>query len=252
MANYNMQNKVDFYEIYIATKEIDYVEARIDELCCKYNNRHGADYVQQRTLFRSYCHDTIRVFDDCFETSMLGMIRCKNKVRAYESLDNIDIQYAVANIIGMLLNIKELVKTMIPIKDLPSCKKLLELSPEDIISKSKDLVKGDVVKATLGVLLLGSKVCDVVKIEDIRNYYSGRLVQLKSEIFAKHEQISPIEQFLLDKFNAEIGYCNMALFKSGIGITEELKGLADIGKKHIENYASHYQNNSVQFIPLSS
>lgn len=247
-----MRNKVDFNEIYIATKEINYVEARIDELCHKYSTRHVVDYVQQRTLFRSYCHDTIRVFDDCFETSMLGMIRCKNKVLAYKSLDNIDMRYAVADIIGMLMNLKALVKTMVSIKDLPSCKKLIELSPEDIISKSKDLVKGNVVKATLGVLLLGSKVHDVVKIEDVRNYYSGRLVQLKSEIFAKNEKVSPMEQFLLDKFNAEIGYCNLALFKSGIGITEELKGLADIGKKHIENYVIHQQNNYGQFIPLNS
>lgn len=247
-----MQNKVDFNEIYVATKEIDYIEAKIDELCQKYNNRHGVDYVQQRALFRSYCQDTIKVFDDCFETSLLGMKRCKHKVIAYKSLDNIDMQYATADIMGMLLNLKTLVKTMVPIKDLPSCKKLLEFSPEDIISKSKDLVKSDIVKVAMGILLLGSKVSDVVKIEDVRNYYSERLVQLEGEILVKNEQISPIEQFLLDKFNAEIGYCNLALFKSGIGITEELKDLADIGKKHIEKFAIYQQNNSKQFLPLYS
>lgn len=247
-----MQNKVDFNEIYIATKEIDYIVAMIDGLCQKYNNRHGVDYIQQRALFRSYCHETIKIFDDCFETTMLGMIRCKHKVRAYESLDNIDMLYATMDIMDMLLNLRALVKTMVPIKDLPSCKKLLELSPEDIMSKSKDLVKNNIVKATIGVLLLRSKVSDVVKIEDIRNYYSGRLIQLKSEILAKNEQISPIEQYLLDKFNAEIGYCNLALFKAGIGITEELKDLADIGKKHIERFTNYQQNNSGQLLPFIS
>ena len=183
---------------------------------------------------------------------MLGMIRCKHKVQAYQSLDNIDLLYATMDIVDMLLNLKVLVKTMVPIKDLPSCKKLLDLSPEEIISKSKDLVKNDIVKAATGVLLLGSKINDVVKIEDVKNYYSGRLVQLRSEIFAKNEQVSPIEQFLLDKFNAEIGYCNVALLKTGIGITEELKGLADIGKKHIEKFVNHRDNNSGQLLPFVS
>lgn len=56
-------------EILVAIKEIDYIEAQIDALCNKYNNRRGTDNIQQRALFRSYCHDTIKVFDDCFATS---------------------------------------------------------------------------------------------------------------------------------------------------------------------------------------
>ena len=35
-------------EIYVAVKEIDYIEAKINALCEKYNSRHGNDYVQQR------------------------------------------------------------------------------------------------------------------------------------------------------------------------------------------------------------
>ena len=57
-------------EIFVAIKEKDYIEEKIDALCDRYNNRFGADYIQQRALFRSYCHDTIKVFDDCFVTSM--------------------------------------------------------------------------------------------------------------------------------------------------------------------------------------
>ena len=46
----------------------------------------------------------------------------------------------------------------------------------------------------------------------------------------------------MDKFNAEIGYCNIALFKAGIGAAEELKGLVEIGKKHIEKYEKEYRS----------
>jgi hypothetical protein len=230
-------------EIFVAIKETDYIEAQIGGLCEKYNNRCGADYVQQRALFRSYCYDTIKLFEDCFETSMLGIQRCVSKVKGYQTIDDLDIRLARIDIVEMLCELKDIVKTMVPIKDLPSCKRLTELSAEDIVSKAKDLVKNDIVKAVVGVCLLGSKVGDVVKIEDVKGYYSERLTQLNSEIQTKGKGISPMEQFLLDKFNAEIGYCNIALFKAGMGAAEELKGLVEIGKKHIEKFEKEYRGN---------
>ena len=229
-------------EIFVAIKETDYIEAQIGGLCEKYNNRCGADYVQQRALFRSYCYDTIKLFEDCFETSMLGIQRCVSKVKGYQTIDNLDIRRATFDIVDMLCELKDIVRTMVPIKDLPSCKRLTELSAEDIVSKAKDLVKNDIVKAVVGVYLLGSKVNDLVKIEDVKGYYSERLAQLNSEIQTKGKGISPMEQFLLDKFNTEIGYCNIALFKARIGAAEELKGLAETGKKHIEKFEKEYRS----------
>lgn len=126
-------------EIFVAIKETDYIEAQIGELCEKYNNRCGADYVQQRALFRSYCYDTIKLFEDCFETSMLGIQRCAAKVKGYQTIDDLDIRLARIDIVEMLYELKDIVKIMVPIKDLPSCRKLAELSAEDIVSKAKRL-----------------------------------------------------------------------------------------------------------------
>ena len=226
-------------EIYVAVKEIDYIENQIDRLCEKYHNRSCHDYVQQRALFRTYCNDTLNVFDDCFETSMLGMQRCKTKVKTYQAIDDLDIRSAAYDIVAMLFELKDITKTMVPIKDLPSCKKLVELTGEDIASKAKDLIKNDIIKTGVGVYLLSSKLSDVITINDVKGYYSDRLVQLNSEILIKGKTLSSIEHFLLDKFNAEIGYCNLALYKAGIGVAEELKVLAEIARKHIEKYESY-------------
>lgn len=124
-------------EIFVAVNETDYIEAQIGGLCEKYNNRCGADYVQQRALFRSYCYDTIKLFEDCFETSMLGIQRCVAKVKGYQTTDDLDIRLARIDIVDMLCELKNIVRTMVPIKDLPSCKRLTELSAEDIVSKAK-------------------------------------------------------------------------------------------------------------------
>ena len=219
-------------EIYVAVKEIDYIENQIDRLCEKYHNRSCHDYVQQRALFRTYCNDTLNVF-------MLGMQRCKTKVKTYQAIDDLDIRSAAYDIVAMLFELKDITKTMVPIKDLPSCKKLVELTGEDIASKAKDLIKNDIIKTGVGVYLLSSKLSDVITINDVKGYYSDRLVQLNSEILIKGKTLSSIEHFLLDKFNAEIGYCNLALYKAGIGVAEELKVLAEIARKHIEKYESY-------------
>ena len=114
-------------EIFVAIKETDYIEAQIGGLCEKYNNRCGVDYVQQRALFRSYCYDTIKLFEDCFETSMLGIQHCILKVKGYQTKDDLDIRRAIFDIVDMLCELKDIVRTMVPIKDLPSCKRLTEL-----------------------------------------------------------------------------------------------------------------------------
>ena len=234
-------------EIFVAVKEIDYIEKRIYGLSTKYNHRNGVDNAQQIALFRSYCHDIIKFLDECFATSMLGMMRCKAKVEVYQTKDGIDIGMATYDIVNMLWDLKNIVREMVPIKDLPSCKKLTELTPEDIISQGKNLIKSDIIKTGVGTLLLCSKISDVVKIEDVRTYYHEQLAELTKEIQEKGGIISPIEQFLLDKFNAEIGYCNIALFKAGIGISKELKELVDIGKKHIDKYENELLKSREQF-----
>lgn len=40
--------------------------------------------------------------------------------------------------------------------------------------------------------------------------------------------------------------CNLALFKAGIGVVDEIKGLVEIGKKHIEKF-ENMQSTSQQF-----
>ena len=92
---------------------VGYIETQISKLCEKYNSRSGVDYIQQRALFRNYCHDTINVFEDCFETSMLGMQRCVNKVKAYQTKDDLDIRIAQLDIVEMLCELRDIVRTMV-------------------------------------------------------------------------------------------------------------------------------------------
>lgn len=51
-----------------------------------------------------------------------------------------------------------------------------------------------------------------------------QIKELQKELEEDRREISPIEQFLMDKFNAEIGYCDIASVKTGIGAAKEVYG----------------------------
>ena len=221
--------------IYVVIKDSTYVLDKIQTLSSKYNRdkNFSGRYEDARKALRCYCHETACLIDECFETSLLGIKRCLARIKGYETLDVVPIQAATYDILGILCDLRSIVINAIPIKDLPSCKKLTELSSEDVISKAKDLVKNDIVKDSARILLLGSGVYHVVKIENVKSYYQNNLEELQKELLEKGGTPSPIEQFLLDKFEAELGYCNMALLKTGMSIAKET---LDLAKSSIERY----------------
>lgn len=221
--------------IYVVIKESTYVLDKIQKLSEKYNGNNSfyGKYEEARKAVRCYCHDTASLINDCFETSLLGMKRCLAKIKGYESCDCVYIPTATSDIYVILCELRNIALNAIAIKDLPSCKKLTELSPEDVVSKATDLIKNDIVKDCARVLLLGNDIYHMIQIEDVKNYYQNCLEELQRELTEKDELPSPMEQFLLDKYNAELGYCNMALFKTGVKISKET---LDIAKSSIERY----------------
>lgn len=144
---------------------------------------------------------------------------------------------------GMLLDLKYMAQNSIPIKDFPSCKKLTELSCEDAISLSKDLVKNGIIKSGIGIIMLGKAVADGIEIVHIRQFYENMLNELQREINEEQHVLIPIEQFLIEKCNAEIGYCDIAMIKTGLKAGKEIKELMDTAhKKTVDTLLSSHNS----------
>lgn len=120
------------------------------------------------------------------------------------------------------------------------------MSTEDAATAATDLIKSDIVKGIAKSLLLGTKLKDAIKISDIRKYYNDQIEELQKKLHEEQREISPIEQFLMDKFNAEIGYCDIASVKTGIGATKELVGLLDIARNNIKKFEQQLDNTTLQ------
>lgn len=221
--------------------------AQIEHICTKYNSKNAANNVQSIALFKAYCRETINMLETCFATEMQGAARCKRFVEAFLHTDDINItQIGAIQIFDMLIRLRNIAQNAIRIKDMPSCKKLTELSSEDAIAAATDLIKSDIVKGIAKSWILGTKIKDAIDISDIRKYYNDQIEELQKELREEQREISPIEQFLMDKFNAEIGYCNIASIKTGIGATKEVVGLLDIAHKNIKKFEQQLDNTTLQ------
>lgn len=239
--------------IFIIKSGADNLIKKIDELFSKYNNRSAVNDKQNLALYRSYCQDVISMFNASFEAGMWGIERCKKFIEKYRWTDDVNLINATLYMInGMLLDLKYMAQDSIPIKDFPSCKKLTELSCEDAISLSKDLVKNGIIKSGIGIILLGKAVADGIEIVHVRQFYENMLNELQREINEEQHILIPIEQFLIEKCNAEIGYCDIAMIKTGLKAGKEIKGLMDTAHKNIEKFEKETNIYNTKEISLSN
>ena len=230
-------------EIFISRKDKDYVLTRIDDIFKKYNMIFSANNSQRRAILKNCCHDIDLFIDECFEPSLLGVEKYKQRIKRCSCVDDPMLVDASLNIIGRILSeLQALTYNALPLKDYPSCRNMVGLTSEDIASKAKDLVKNDVVKASVCFILLGLKIGDAVKISDIKGIYQRLLDELLKEIEERNNVITPIEQELMEWFNAEIGYCELAMLKAGMSIGENVSELIRIAKKNIDKYEKHSIN----------
>ncbi len=109
--------------------------AQIDSLCNKYGLKIAANNVQTKALFRAYCRDTINMLEKYFATELQGASRCKRFVEDLSHSDDIRLtQTGTIQIFDILLQLRHIAQNAILIKDMPSCKKLTELSTEDAVA----------------------------------------------------------------------------------------------------------------------
>lgn len=220
------------------------VQQRITHIAKRYSHLYGNTFKQDVAMLRTTCHDIIAMMDDCFEMSIAAASRYRNLLEKYLSKDN-PTGIEVSAVYGILFDFKTMINNSIPIKDLPSCKKLTELSKENACTAAKDLIKNDIVKAGIGIFLLGVKVGDMVHISHIKNFYNEQLELLQSDINEAGRHPNEIENFLMDKFQAEIGYCNLAMLKTGLDSAKEIVSLANISKQNIKKYEQVQQQEQI-------
>ena len=232
--------------LFITINDKDATLRSFDSLICKYRNKHPINDRQGVCICKEYCHDAISLINECFAAEMWGPQRCIKRLKEYQGNDDIyKVQVIMFDVCRIVAELRSIIETSIPIKDLPSCKKLTELTVSDAISASKDLVKSNILKNAINIALLVKDGCDCVKISDVEDFYKAELKQLQSEVRELGREMSPVETFLMTKYKAELAYCYEATVKTGLSIAKEVLDLIGDVKKAISDYEGGYKQENV-------
>lgn len=233
----------------IFVTRVNKAEARecFNEIKTKYGNRttlqNGTD--QQKAFFiKAYCRDLTTTIDKVFHGEMYGAMRCKRRIKelSSKSVDTLHLTSTFSEILGIIIDLSNIIEDSVPISDLPSCKSLIDMTVDDAISASKDLVSSNIVKVVIGVLLTFVDAGKIVGVIEVRNYYKDQKKELESELQEERREAIGIEQFLMDKYDAEIGYCNLAGLKVGLSGFKEVLDLKDNAQKAIDKFNARVNN----------
>ncbi len=224
--------------IFIIVKDKESSLEQFNKLKERYGNLHGGyNLHQQVSLCKAYCHDLQSAIRECFESEMYGPQNCLKKLALYQKNDDPSkvsaISLYAADIASGLYTI---ILNSVPIKDFPSCKKLSELSFDDAVSAINDLGQNKIVKVAVCSILLGKKIYDRIQISDIESFYKERICELETELHEIERPAIDMEEYLLMKFKAELGYCQKARIKTGLGAVKEIVGIIGNIDDAIENY----------------
>ena len=226
----------------ITKKSVDDVKAEINNVL-ELNHRRAAGIQEEKALNRLYCEKTIRLLGACFE-EMYGIEKCKRILKPCKDSDNIEmLRKGKLNADEILIELGVMLGNLIPLKDLPSCKPLLDCSKDLAMACAKDMANEKYVKIGLGLVSLLSKGNDKVTIEHVWHFYNNIINELEREVNMEGWELSQIEQALYAKAKAERAYCCKAMIKTDFGFVHELKGVID--EAMADNDINRFEENNI-------
>lgn len=231
------------------TKSEADIKKEIDDIW-NLNKRRSNGVQEEKKLNKLYCEKTVNLLDKWFENAY-GIDKYKRRLKPYKDSDDIKMlgigkMYADE----ILLEINVMVGNMIPMKDLPSCKPLLDCSIDIAMECVKDMTNSKFAKIGLGLVSILAKLNDKVTIAQVWQYYNDIVNELDREVQMDSWVLTPVEQMLYFKARAERGYCYKAMLKTGVGLVHELKGIIDevTADNDICNYECAIQTNDCYVI----
>ena len=200
---------------------------------------------------RAFCDKVYKILSTRLVQGLYAVEKTKKKLKAEMTSDNaILLMDASAYAFGVICDIKNRFADTIPLSDFPSCKHMLSLEKDWIKTAIKKLCEDNpVVKQWINIGVIAKGVYDVDTIIQVLLFYKDFVVELEREVNDEHWHFCETEQWLLDKANAECGYCYLALLKVGYTLSEDIHDFIDEAKAHasIHHFEEKWQNQNEQY-----
>ena len=204
------------------------IEALREEL------HHCVDYFQSRKLLvncnrtemKTFCNKVYHLLGSHFVNGVYIVEKTKRRLSANMNSDDVAmLAKASLYAYSVLDDINSRIDYLISLSDFPSCKHLLTLDKEVIHSALKQISDNPMIKQLEDVRNIVHDASDAVTIIKVFAFYKKYIDELNREIREEHWALSQWEQWLLDKAQAECGYCYLAMLKLGFSIPHDISEL---------------------------
>ena len=200
---------------------------------------------------RAFCDKVYKILSTRLVQGLCAVEKTKKKLRAEMTSDNaILLMDASSYALGVICEIKNRFAHVIPLSEFPSCKHMLSLENDLIKIAIKELCEDNpIVKQLINMGAIAKGIYDANTIIQVLLFYKNFIVELEREQNDEHWTLCEMEQWLLDKSNAECGYCYLALLKVGCTLSKDIHDFIDEAKAHqsIHHFENSWHNQTDQY-----
>ena len=200
---------------------------------------------------RAFCDKVYKILSTRMVQGLHAVEKTKKKIKEGMTSDNATLLMATFSYaLGILCDIKDRFAHVIPLSEFPSCKHMLSLEKDLIKTAIKELCEENhIVKQLINIGAIAKGIYDANTIIQVLWFYKDFVVELEREKNEEHWHLCETEQWLLDKSNAECGYCYLALLKVGCTLSKDIHDFIDEAKAHasIHHFEERYHNQNDQY-----
>ena len=200
---------------------------------------------------RTFCNKVYKILSTRLVQGLYNVEKTKKKLKEGMTSDNITILMGTCSYAySILCDIKDRFAHVIPLSQFPSCKHMLSLEKDLIKTAIKELCEENpIVKQLINIGAIAKGIYDANTIIQVLWFYKDFVVELEREKNDEHWHFCETEQWLLDKSNAECGYCYLALLKVGCTLSKEIHDFIDEAKAHasIHHFEEKWHNQNDQY-----
>ena len=200
---------------------------------------------------RTFCNKVYKIVSTRLTQGLYIVEKTKKKLKEGMASDNVNILMGTCSYAySILCDLKDRFAHVIPLSQFPSCKHMLSLEKDLIKTAIKELCEDNpIVKQLVNIGAIANGIYDANTIIQVLWFYKDFVMELEIEKNDEHWTLCEMEQWLLDKSNAECGYCYLALLKVGCTLSKDIHDFIDEAKAHasIHRFEEKWQNHSEQY-----
>lgn len=209
--------------ILISSADVGTISSRIDEICSWANSHHAANMQEEIKLTKAYCRKIIDMLNDCFVDGVWAVEKTKRRLANHIEHANENLVQAIQwDAASVLTEIKSMLPNAVSFANMPSCKPLLAMAKDLLVSQLKQLSDNKSLRTFADLVEIGADAAESIRLGKLFRFYNHYVEELERAMDEKQGELTAPERWLLMKSRAERAYSCQLMTKHGFSIAKDI------------------------------